>query len=162
MTEGAEAQREFEGRRYRISTDPRQQDPAAVHAFLSRSSYWAEGIPLATVERAMAGSLCFALWCDAPSAPQLAGFARMVTDRATFAYLCDVFVLPEHRGHGAGDWLIASVHAHPDLQGLRRMMLATRDAHRLYARHGYAAVAAPTRLMEQLRPDIYRSTERGA
>jgi GNAT superfamily N-acetyltransferase len=142
---------------YVISTDPRRLDLPAIHAYLVRS-YWSEGIPAATVARALAGSLCFGLHHAPPGAvPSQVGLARVVTDGATFAYLCDVYVLESHQGHGLGKWLIATVMAHPSLAGLRRFMLGTRDAHGLYARHGFATPRAPDRLMEILRPDIYRS-----
>ena len=117
---------------YSITTDPQKLDLDAIHAFLSRS-FWAEGIPKDTVARAMANSLCFGLF---DGAGQI-GFARVVTDRATYAYLCDVYVLESHRGLGLGKWLIETVMAHPDLQGLRRFQLVTRDAHGLYSRHGF-------------------------
>ncbi|HEU4995361.1 MAG TPA: GNAT family N-acetyltransferase [Gemmatimonadaceae bacterium] len=136
---------------YRISTDPARVDVAAVHAFLS-TSYWAEGIPREVVARAIAGSLPFSLFHGKTQV----GFARVVTDRATFAYLADVYVLEAHRGRGLAVWLIETVMAHPDLQGLRRFSLATRDAHGLYARFGFKPVAAPERLMEIARPGVYR------
>jgi GNAT superfamily N-acetyltransferase len=132
---------------YSISTG--RIDLDAVHAFLSRS-FWAEGIPKDLVARAAANSVCFSLF-DGPSQ---VGFARVVTDRATFAYLCDVYVLESHRGRGLGKWLIETVMHHPDLQGLRRFLLVTRDAHGLYARHGFA-VAAAGRHMEIFRPGLY-------
>lgn len=136
---------------YRISTDSARVDVAAVHAFLS-TSYWAEGIPREVVARAIAGSIPFSLFHGKAQV----GFARVVTDRATFAYLADVYVLDAHRGRGLAVWLIETVMAHPDLQGLRRFSLATRDAHGLYARFGFTPVAAPERLMEISRPGIYR------
>jgi GNAT superfamily N-acetyltransferase len=132
---------------YSISTG--RIDLDAVHAFLSRS-FWAEGIPRDLVARAAANSVCFSLF-DGQSQ---VGFARVVTDRATFAYLCDVYVLESHRGRGLGKWLIETVMHHPDLQGLRRFLLVTRDAHGLYARHGFA-VAAAGRHMEIFRPGLY-------
>lgn len=137
---------------YAVSDDPARLDPVAIHAFLSRS-YWANGIPLATVERSLRQSLCFGLY--APEGAQV-GFARVVTDRATFAYLCDVYVLEEHRGRGLARFLIRCVDSHPDLQGLRRFMLATADAHDLYAQHGFVRPARPERLMERLDPDVYK------
>jgi GNAT superfamily N-acetyltransferase len=119
---------------YEISTDPARLDLDLIHRFLSREAYWSPGVPRDVVERALANSLCFGLF--APGGAQ-AGFARAVTDRATFAYLADVFVLPEHRGRGLGVWLVETVLAHPDLQGLRRIELATVDAHGLYERFGF-------------------------
>ena len=118
--------------RYRITTDLERLDIDAIHAYLSRS-FWAEGIPKATVATSIANSLCFGLF----DGDTQVGFARVVTDRATYAYLCDVYVLETHRGQGLGKWLIETVMAHPDLQGLRRFQLVTRDAHGLYRRHGF-------------------------
>jgi GNAT superfamily N-acetyltransferase len=121
---------------YEISTDDGRLDVGYVHTFLT-GSYWSPGVTRGVVERAIAGSLCFGLY--APGGGQ-AGFARVVTDRATFGYLADVFVGEEHRGRGLGVWLVQTVLGHPDLQGLRRWMLATADAHELYARFGFTRV----------------------
>lgn len=134
---------------YRLSFD--EIDAAAAHAFLT-TAYWCEGIPQATVERAIAHSLCIALHAEGQGQ---VGFARVVTDRTTFAYLCDVYVLEGHRGQGLADGMIQALLAHPDLQGLRRFMLFTRDAHRLYARHGFQPLATPVRGMEIVRPGLY-------
>lgn len=139
---------------YLITTDPQKLDLDAIHAYLSRS-FWAEGIPKDTVARSIANSLCFGLFDGAAQV----GFARVVTDRATYAYLCDVYVLESHRGHGLGKWLIETVMAHPDLQGLRRFQLVTRDAHGLYSRHGFAAPANPDRRMEIVKYGIYLDRE---
>ncbi len=128
-----------------ISTDPARLDVAAVHRYLSQESYWARHIPRETVERAVANSLNFGLY--APDGRQ-AGFARVVTDRATFAWLCDVFVLPEFRGRGLSKALVGAVLAHPDLQNLRRHLLATFDAHTLYQRFGYEPLDRPDRWLE--------------
>jgi GNAT superfamily N-acetyltransferase len=135
---------------YRISDDPAQVDIAAVHDFLA-GSYWARGIPRATVARGIAHSLPFSLFLG----DRQVGFARAVTDRATFAYLADVFVLEEHRGQGLGEWLVATVLAHPELQGLRRWLLVTRDAHALYRKQGFTSVADPSLLLTRHDPDIY-------
>lgn len=135
---------------YVVSTDPARLDVDAVHAFLTRS-YWAAGIPVETVARALAGSLCFGLYHQ----EKQVGLARVITDGATFAYLCDVYVLEEHRGRGLGRWLMDMVMAHPSLQGLRRWSLVTRDAHGLYAGLGFQSLKAPERHMEIHRPDIY-------
>ena len=135
---------------YRITTDLRKLDVDAMHAFLSRS-FWAEGIPKETVAKAVANSLCFGLF---DGASQI-GLARVVTDRATYAYLCDVYVLETHRGRGLGKWLIETVMAHPDLQGLRRFQLVTRDAHSLYSRHGFETPTSPDRHMEIFRHGMY-------
>ena len=136
-----------------ISTDPQRLDLAAVHAYLTRS-YWAEGISPELVARSVRGSLCFGLY-DAQA--QQIGFARVITDGATFAYLCDVYVLESARGQGLGVWLVDTVMQHPALAGLRRSMLVTRDAHSLYARFGFAAPAAPDRIMEIARPSLYQT-----
>ena len=135
---------------YWITTDPRKLDLDAMHAFLSRS-FWAEGIPKETMAKAIANSLCFGLFDGADQV----GLARVVTDRATFAYLCDVYVLETHRGRGLGKWLIETVMAHPDLQGLRRFQLVTRDAHGLYSRHGFETPIDPDRHMEIFRHGMY-------
>jgi N-acetylglutamate synthase-like GNAT family acetyltransferase len=133
-----------------ITTDASRFDVAMIHRFLSRS-YWSPGIPRALVERAIANSLCFGVLLDGAQV----GFARVVTDRATFAYLADVFVLEEHRGKGLARKLLEAILAHPDLQGLRRTMLITRDAHGLYERCGFAIAKAPERIMEITRPNAY-------
>ncbi len=137
----------------RVSTDRADLDVDVIHAFLSQDSYWARGIPRDTVERAIAGSLCFGGFLDGHG--QVA-FARVASDGATFGYLDDVFVLPAHRGCGHGRRLMDAVMAHPQLQGLRRLMLATSDAHALYARYGFAAPSRPRSLMEIFRPDLYQ------
>ena len=137
---------------YTITTDAARFDVEAIHAFLS-TSYWAAGIPIDIVRRAIAGSLAFGLL----HGDRQIGFARLITDRATFAYLADVYVLEAYRGQGLGRWLIETVLAHPDVQGLRRLMLVTRDAHALYAPFGFRALAAPDRHMEIARPNLYRS-----
>ena len=128
---------------YDISTDPTRLQPAAIHAYLTRS-YWSPGIPQEVVERAIANSLCFGIYLGQAQV----GFARVVTDKATFAYLADVYVLEEHRGQGLSKRLVRTILAHPELQGLRRFLLATRDAHTLYAQFGFAPTARPQTLME--------------
>lgn len=135
---------------YDISTDPARLNPVAIHAYLSRS-YWAEGIPLELVKRSLEGSLCFGLYHRGAQV----GLARLITDRATFAYLCDVYVLEEHRGQGLGEALMEALHAHPDLQGLRRFVLVTRDAHELYRRFGWSSLARSEGYMEITRPGLY-------
>lgn len=135
---------------YAISTDRRLLDVALIHDFLSRS-YWSPGVPRAVVERGIANSLCFGLY----HGKQQVGFARVITDRATFAYLADVFIVEAHRAKGLGKWLVGAILKHEDLQGLRRFMLATRDAHSLYQGFGFAAVAEPARLMEIHDPNAY-------
>jgi GNAT superfamily N-acetyltransferase len=141
---------------YEISTDPARLDLHAMHAYLTRS-YWSPGIPFETVERAARNSLCFGAY-ERVSGAQV-GLARAVTDYATFAYICDVYVLEEHRGHGLGKRLMEAVMAHPALTGARRAMLGTRDAHGLYARHGFRAPPSDGVPMQILRPDIYRQPQ---
>ena len=135
----------------RISTELADMDLPLIHHFLSQHSAWAKGIPLATLQKAMANALCFGGFLGA----QQVAFARVVSDRATFANLVDVFVLPAHRGQGHSKALMAAVLAHPDLQGLRRFTLATRDAHALYAQFGFTAPLKPHTLMERYAPDVY-------
>jgi ribosomal protein S18 acetylase RimI-like enzyme len=130
---------------FEISSDPGRLDRALIHRFLHDESYWAKGVPRDVVDRAIDNSLCFGLYD--PDGRQ-AGFARVVTDRAAIAYLADVFVLAEHRGRGLGKWLIETVMSHPELQGLRRFFLGTADAHALYERYGFRALADPDRMME--------------
>ena len=136
---------------YDISTDPARLDSAVIHGYLTQS-YWSPGIPRAVVERAMANSMCIGLYRGA----EQVGFARVVTDKATFAYLADVFVLEPHRGKGLSKQLMAFIKSHPDLQGLRRFMLGTKDAHGLYKQFGFTELANPARMMEILQPDVYR------
>jgi GNAT superfamily N-acetyltransferase len=141
---------------YEISTDPARLDIAAMHAFLTRC-YWSPGIPLATVERAARHSLCFGLY-EKASGRQV-GLTRVVTDHATFAYLCDVYVLEEHRGRGLGKLMMRTVMAHPSITGARRAMLGTRDAHGLYSQYGFRAPPGDGVLMQILRADIYRTAD---
>ena len=136
---------------YDVSDDPSRLDLDAIHASLT-CSYWSPGIPRETVARAIAHSLCLGIHHRTQGQ---VGFGRLVTDRATFAYLADVYVLEPHRGRGLSKRLMQAVLAHPDLQGLRRMLLATRDAHALYAQLGFTPLANPTRMMERHRPDAY-------
>ena len=147
----------FERRRgaFTVSTDPARLDLDVVHAYLTRS-YWAEGIPRDVVARSLRGALNFGLYEGESGDGAQVGFARVITDRATYAYLADVFVLESHRGQGLGVWLMECVMAHPDLQGLRRWSLVTRDAHDLYRRFGFAGLAAPERYMEKADLDVYR------
>jgi N-acetylglutamate synthase-like GNAT family acetyltransferase len=125
-----------------ISTDKNKIDVDYVHGFLA-SSYWSPGIPLDKVKKSIAGSLCFGVYNN----EQQVGFARMVTDSSSFAYLADVFIDEKCRGNGLGKWLIEAILAHPDLQDLRRIMLATKDAHTLYEQFGFTAIPDPTRYM---------------
>lgn len=136
--------------KYSISTNPKRMDLDAIHRFLSRS-FWAEGISKKLVAKSIKNSLCFGLFHDG----EQIGLARVVTDRATFAYLCDVYVLEEYRAKGLGKWLIEAVMAHPDLQGLRRFQLVTRDAHGLYKPFGFASPRNPIRHMEIFKHGMY-------
>jgi GNAT superfamily N-acetyltransferase len=136
---------------YTITTDRGRLELEAIHAFLTKS-YWSPGVSIAIVERAIANSLCFGLFHRADQV----GFARVVTDKTTFAYLCDVYVLESHRGKGLSKWLLEVIQGHEDLQGLRRFMLATRDAHGLYSQFGFTELAFPSRMMEILNADPYR------
>ncbi|WP_322079118.1 GNAT family N-acetyltransferase [Burkholderia cepacia] len=135
----------------RFSTDKHELDVDAIFDFLHRDAYWSQGIPRDVVEKAIEGSLCFGAYVG----DRLVGFARLVTDHATFAYLCDVFVLPAERGNGYGRALIDHVFAQEMVQGLRRIMLVTSDAHELYRPVGFGPCANPERVMEIRRPDIY-------
>jgi GNAT superfamily N-acetyltransferase len=127
-----------------ISDDPALLDRALVHHFLSEHSYWARGVPREMVDRSLEHSLCFGVYRDG----QQIGFARAVTDFATFAWLADVFIVEDNRAKGIGKKLVAAVLGHPRLQGMRRFLLGTRDAHGLYARFGFQPLAHPERFME--------------
>jgi ribosomal protein S18 acetylase RimI-like enzyme len=168
---------------FSVSTDPGRLDLDMIHGYLTRS-YWAAGVPREVVARSVEGALCFGLFeqgggalrtpprpaasppsarsrVDRSLADRQIGFARVITDRATYAYLADVFVLEERRGQGLGVWLMECVMAHPDLQGLRRWSLVTRDAHGLYRRFGFTGPAAPERYMEKVQADIYTAAGGG-
>jgi GNAT superfamily N-acetyltransferase len=129
---------------YLVSTDRSLLDLQVIHGYLS-TSYWAAGVPEEVVGQSIENSLNFGVY----RGEEQVGFARVVTDRATFAYLADVFVLEAHRGQGLGKWLVEVVLSHPDLQGLRRWMLATRDAHDLYRRYAFTELARPAIFMER-------------
>jgi len=135
----------------RITTDKSALDVALVHRFLSEQSAWARGIPLDVVKRSIDNSLCFAGF----EGERQVAFARVVSDFATFAYLADVFVVPEARGRGCSKALMKAIVAHPELQGLRRFTLATADAHGLYAQFGFTPLGQPERFMERFVPGIY-------
>ncbi|HEY3122302.1 MAG TPA: GNAT family N-acetyltransferase [Vicinamibacteria bacterium] len=138
-------QEEHRRGRFLVSTDPARLDLEAIHAYLSRS-YWAAGRPREVIARSIEGSLCFGLY----DGERQIGFARAITDRATFAYLADVYVLEDHRGQGLGVWLMECVFAHPDLQDLRRFTLVTRDAHDLYRKFGFEPLRQPEGYMERV------------
>ena len=139
---------------YAISTDPSRLQLDAIHAYLTRS-YWSPGIPKDVVARGIANSLCFGIHLGESQV----GFARVITDKASFAYLADVYVLEEHRGQGLSKRLVEEILAHPDLQGLRRVLLATADAHGLYAQFGFQGLAAPDRMMEIRNPPAWLQVE---
>jgi GNAT superfamily N-acetyltransferase len=138
--------------RYEISNDRSRLDIDLIHGFLS-SSYWAQGISRGVVEKSIQNSLCFGVYFG----EQQVGFARVVSDFATIAYLADVFIVPEHRGRGLAKWLTQTIVDHPELQGLRRFLLATQDAHGLYAHFGFRPLSNPERFMSIHHPDVYRS-----
>jgi len=139
---------------YEISTDPARINLALVHEFLT-NSYWAKGIPLETVQLSIENSIPFGVY----HGQQLVGFARIISDLATFAYLADVFIVPDYRGRGLSRWLMECIISHPDLQGLRRWMLATKDAHGLYRRYGFTPLKSPESWMEIHWPEVYSSAK---
>ena len=136
---------------YTISTDPARLDRDAIHRFLV-GSYWASGIPRAIVDRSIERSMPFGIF----DGDRQVGFARVITDHATFAYLADVYVLESHRGRGLALWLTEVIRSHPELQGLRRWLLATRDAHALYRKAGFREPDDPRRYMEITNREVYR------
>lgn len=144
---------EFEKEGYTISTDRARLDMAVIHQYLSEESYWARNIPLELVKRSIDHSLCFSLYHH----EKQIGFARLITDKATFAYLADVFIAESYRGKGLSKWLVQTIHAHPDVQGLRRWMLGTRDAHGLYAQFGWKPIPEElaSRFMQIHDPEVY-------
>jgi GNAT superfamily N-acetyltransferase len=136
---------------FTVSTDPARIDARAVHAYLSEESYWARGVPFDVVERSLQHSLCFGLY----DADTQIGLARVITDHATFAYLCDVYVATSHQGNGLGKWLMECVMEYPSLQRLRRFMLRTKDAHGLYRRYGFTETTEPERWLELVKRNLY-------
>lgn len=139
---------------YLISTDPALLNVDVIHDYLSNQSYWAQNVPKEVVEKSITNSLCFGLYFT----EQQVGFARLVTDKATFAYLADVFILEGHRGMGLAKWMMEVIQSHPELQGLRRWMLGTRDAHRLYEQVGWTVLDEDTRkrFMQRHFKDVYQ------
>jgi len=127
-----------------FSTDKTKLQFDVIHAYLSKESYWAQNIPLEIIKKSAEGSLCFAVYFN----HKQIGYARVITDRATFGYLADVFILEEHRGKGLSKQLMQFIMAHPDLKKLRRFMLATRDAQELYKKFGFTSLAKPENIME--------------
>lgn len=142
---------EFKLDEFVISTDKSHLDIDAIHRFLVEDSYWARERTLEQTKTAIENSICFGLYSDG----RLIGFARVVTDRATFAYIGDVFVIDEFRGRGLSKWLMEVMISHPELQGLRRWVLATRDAHSLYEKFGFHELVHPDRWMERPAPNAY-------
>jgi GNAT superfamily N-acetyltransferase len=143
---------EFQHGGYLISDDPARLDVDAAHAYLTKS-YWARGIPREVVARSLANSLCLGIY--APTGEHV-GLVRVISDYATFAYLCDVYVLEPHRGRGLSKAALRLLMTHPRLQGLRRFQLITDDAHGLYTQFGFRVVEHPERHMEKREPDVYR------
>lgn len=137
--------------KYELSDDRNRIDGDFVYRELS-NSYWAEAIPRALTDKSIANSLCFGVYSNGTQV----AFARVISDFATFAYLCDVIVTDAHRGAGIGKWMMEAIMEHPDLQNLRRFMLATLDAHTLYTRFGFQPPKHPDRLLEIVRPGIYK------
>lgn len=153
MTEARE--REWRRGEFTISTDNNRLDIRKIHDFIANQSYWAQGRTIETVQRALDNSFNFGLYKN----NQQIGFARVVTDYATFAWIADVFVLPEHRGLGLSKWLMDVILSHSELQGFRRWVLATKDAHGLYARFGFIALHRPERWMERPDPNMQESPD---
>jgi GNAT superfamily N-acetyltransferase len=151
LTKGGRVPQEHRNGNFAISTDPARLDVDAIYAFLTQS-YWAKGIPRDIVARSLQHALCFGMY----DGEQQIGLARVISDFATYAYIADVYVLEPYRGQGLGKWLMACVMSHPDLQGLRRWSLATKDAHGLYRQFGFAELVRPERHMEILNSDLYQ------
>jgi len=140
---------------YLFSTDKSKLEIGTIHHFLSKESYWSQNIPLATVRKSLENSLCYGVYHQ----NRQIGFARIITDFATFAYAADVFIIDEFRGKDLSKILMETIISHPDLQGLRRWMLGTRDAHGLYAKCGFTPLAKPIRFMEKHNPEAYQNIE---
>jgi GNAT superfamily N-acetyltransferase len=137
---------------FSISTDKNKLDLNYIHQFLTES-YWAEGIPIEIVQRSVEGAMCFGVY----DRENQIGFARVITDKATFGYLADVFIDPNYRGKGLSKWLMETIMNHPDLQGFRSWQLATRDAHGLYEKFGFKPLDNPERIMRKAVLDIYKA-----
>jgi len=143
---------EYHRDNFTINTARDLLDITVIQEFLSNESYWAQGIPRSIVEKCIENSLSFGVY---DHEGRQVGFARVVSDYTTYAYIADVFILESHRGQGLSKWLMECIMSHPDLQGLRRWNLATRDAHGLYARYGFTPLRFPERWMEILNPEVY-------
>ena len=137
---------------YFISTDKSKFDFKVIYNYLSKESYWAKGISEDLFKRSIANSICFGVF----NGTEQVGFARAVSDKATYAYIADVFILPEHRGKNLSKQLMETILHFPELQGLRRWVLATADAHGLYAQYGFTPIAKPERWMEKHNPNVYQ------
>ena len=133
---------------FQISTDRSLLDFEMIYKYLSGDSYWAKGIPAERLKKAIENSICFGVYKQNIQV----GLARVVTDKATFAYICDVFILPDYRGFGLSKWLIQTIVEHPELQGLRRWSLATADAQGLYSQFGFTQISRPETWMEKFKP----------
>ena len=139
-----------------VSTDKSSLDLQYIHEFISHS-YWAAGIPIETLQKSIEGSMCFGLYDDGKQI----GFARVITDKATFGYLADVFVDERYRGKGLAIWMMSAIMSHPELQGFRNWMLGTRDAHGLYRKFGFTQLDQPERIMRKNDPDVYKVKGKG-
>lgn len=146
---------EWKKDKFLISTERSLINVEYVHEYLATKSYWAQDIPYAVVQKSISGSLCFGIYADGKQI----GFARVITDMACFAYLADVFVDESYRGLGLSKWLLQVILSYPDLQGLRRFLLATRDAHKLYEQFGFSLLSFPEKWMHIHYPDVYKKAE---
>ena len=146
---------EYERDNFSISSDKARLQIDMIYQFLTKS-YWAKGIPLPIVRKSIQHSLCFGVYAGKRDGEKQIGFGRVITDRATFAYIADIFILDPYRGRGLSKWLMECIMAHPDLQDLRGWMLATRDAHGLYRQFGFETLTNPERIMAIRNPDVYR------
>ena len=144
---------EWQRSEYSISTDVNQLDLTVIHQFLA-NTYWAKDIPFTVLQHSIQNSLVFGIYKD----KQQIGFGRVITDYSTFAYIADVFVLESFRGEGLGKWLIETIISHPELRGLRRWLLVTKDAHELYQKVGFNEIKNPSRFMEIVDLDVYKKT----
>jgi N-acetylglutamate synthase-like GNAT family acetyltransferase len=142
------------GKEFFVSTDKTKLNIEVIHGFLSKA-YWSVGVPRETIKKTIKHSLCFGVYQSTPNGDKQVGYARVVTDYSVIAYLGDVFILDEYRGKGLSKMLMEEIMAHPDLQGLRRWSLATRDAHGLYEKFGFMSLKSPERMMEIHRPNVY-------
>ena len=147
---------EWHNEQYSISTDKSKLDVRTIHHFLYTTAYWAAGRPMSIVRKSIENSLCFGVF----EGDEQVGFARVVTDFATFGWMCDVFILPSYRGRGLGKWLVECVMAHPDVKALRRILLSSRDAHELYEKYGgFHSLHYPANWMEKFTETPFRKAE---